>query len=648
MLRPAPLPRLLLVTLALLAVVLGGPARATATTATIGVDGNIHVDGEPFFPIGIYHVSWIGNRQGGKAVPDLHLAADAGFNLFHTTIDARDDTQGLLDAAAARGVYVIGEVPWPANGPAAFVDKWKNHPAIIGWLIADDFNLPYAGPSYNYPPEEIAARNDTLHALAPQHLSYASGGSFPGYRIAEFAGTMDVMGFQSYPLGAQNAPDEYALQENIDSFDWVRDQLAGTGQTFVANPQAYRWNGSRYPTPREARNMLYGALLRGAKGVLWYTMWEGSSRYLPKSAPALWADLANTNRELKSLTPFLLHGTRTELATGHARVHAASWQLGQQLVVAVLSTERNASHAVALDLPPGAVGPALRPFPDRAEGGMSVVAGQLSGTIGPEEVHVYLLDLPVPGNVSPTAAFDVTTPTVAMDEPATLDGTTSSDADGSIVAWEWDLGDGTLASGSSVVHTWTKPGTYFVRLTVRDDAGATGTIIEPVTVGVTSLCAPAPLAGCRDGRTSFVLREPGAAARRSLTFTWSRGTTTLADLGDPTATTEYALCVYDGSGLALATGARPGAKWSRVGTTGYRYKDAGAYPGGIHSARVTSGKNPRLVVKGKGVHLPAATLPLTLPVTAQLVASDGACWQGVYQAGKTTKSTGVLFRGRSG
>ncbi|MEW6271437.1 MAG: PKD domain-containing protein, partial [Thermodesulfobacteriota bacterium] len=601
--------RFVLAALVLLGVGAATAPCARASSATIGPGGNVLVDGAPFFPIGVYHVSWIGNRQGAKAVPDLHLAADAGFNLFHATIDARDDTEELLDAATSRGMYVIGEIPWPASGPDDFVDEWKGHPAIVGWLIADDFNAPYAGPAYNHPPAEVAARDAHLDAIDPDHLSYASGGSYPGFRITEFLGAMDVMGFQSYPIGAQNNPDDYALQENVDSFDWVRDQIGASGQTFVANPQAYRWGGSRYPTPREARNLLYGSLVRGAKGVIWYAMWEGASRHLPTTSPPLWADLKSTNVELRSLTPFLLHGVRSELATGDARVHAASWQLAGQVVVAVLSTERSASHAVALDLPAGASAPAHRLFPSRAESGMSVAAGQLAGTIGPEEVHVYLLDLAVAGNASPTAAFSVTPGRVAFAEPATLDAAASSDADGSVGAWEWDLGDGTLASGASVVHAWPAPGTYHVRLTVRDDDGATGTTFVPVTVRITSRCAPAPLAGCHAARSSFVLRDPGVAARRSLSFSWSRGATTRPELGDPTASTEYAVCVYDADGLALATGVRAGARWTDLGAAGFRFKDAAAQPGGLASARLKPGASASLFVKGKGAHLPAAALP---------------------------------------
>lgn len=637
--------------LATLVLLLSTTTVAHATTASIAPDGNVLVNGEPFFPIGIYHVSWIGNRQGGKAVPDLHLAADAGFNLFHATIDSRDDTQDLLDAAAARGVYVIGEVPWPAHGPDDFVNEWQHEPSIIGWLIADDFNAPYSGPAYNHPPSQLVARRAELAALAPQHLSYASGGAYPGFRIDEFAGTMDLMGFQSYPLGAQNSPDEYALQENVDSFDWVRDRLAGTGQTFIANPQAYKWGGSRYPTPREARNLLYAPLLRGAKGVLWYTMWEGSDRYLPKTAPDLWAELPALNHETATLAPFLLHGTRTELVTGDPRVHAARWELAGQTLVLALGTHREGTRPVALALPPEASGPAHALFPMRAESGLAVSGGALTGGVGAEEVHAYLIDHAVPGNGSPVASFTVAPEPPAFGVAATLDGSASSDGDGTVVTWEWDFGDGTRATGDVVAHTWTAPGTYAVRLTVRDDDGAAGTTVVPVEVGATALCPATPLAGCTRASSTLALRDTGSAARRTVTWTWKRGAASLAELGDPTTTTEVALCVWDANGRALATSSRPGTAWQTLGSAGFRLRDPSAGAGGVTQARLKPGSGTRasLVVKAKGAKLPVADLPLVPPVTAQLVTSDGgSCWEGVYASGGGTRSTATSFRGRDG
>jgi PKD repeat protein len=520
---------------------------------------------------------------------------------------------------------------------------------MIGWLLADDFNAPYAGPAYNHPPAQVAARKAELAALAPNHLSYASGGSYPGFRIAEFVGTMDLMGFQSYPLGAQNHPDDYALQENVDSFDWVRDQLEGTGQVAIANPQAYKWGGSRYPTPSEARNFLYGSLIRGVKGVIWYAMWEGSDKNLPRLAPDLWADLPNTTREVKSLTPFLLHGARTELVTGSGRVHATSWQLDGQVVVVVLSTERSGAHAVTLDLPANAAGPAHALFPSRSESGMTVSGGDLTGSVGPEEVHVYLVDLAVPGNASPSASFTVAPQPPAFGSSVTFDASGSSDPDGSVSAYEWDLGDGTLATGSVVVHAYTQPGRYAVRLTVRDDDGAAGTTIVPVEVGITSLCPPAPLPGCAEATSSLVLRDPGDTARRTLTFSWKRGAASLPQLGDPTAATEVALCVYDADGLAFATSSKPGGAWDALGATGYRLKDPAGGAGGLIQARLKPGTGTKasLTLKGKGAKLPDLAMPLVPPVTAQLTSSDGgACWQGVYGPGGSTRSTATSFRGK--
>ena len=60
---------------------------------------------------------------------------------------------------------------------------------------------------------------------------------------------------------------------------------------------------------------------------------------------------------------------------------------------------------------------------------------------------------------------------LATGETVILDGQRSYDVDGSIVAYEWDLGDGTTQSGATVQHAYDAPGTYVATLTVQDDAG---------------------------------------------------------------------------------------------------------------------------------------------------------------------------------
>ncbi len=58
----------------------------------------------------------------------------------------------------------------------------------------------------------------------------------------------------------------------------------------------------------------------------------------------------------------------------------------------------------------------------------------------------------------------------------------STDADGEVVAWGWDLGDGTTATDQNLVHTYAANGTYTVTRTVTDNEGATGSTSQSVTV----------------------------------------------------------------------------------------------------------------------------------------------------------------------
>lgn len=60
----------------------------------------------------------------------------------------------------------------------------------------------------------------------------------------------------------------------------------------------------------------------------------------------------------------------------------------------------------------------------------------------------------------------------SVGESLDFDGKNSSDTDGKIVSYEWDMGDGTVMSGLTVTHAYQTPGTYTVTLTVTDDSAA--------------------------------------------------------------------------------------------------------------------------------------------------------------------------------
>jgi PKD repeat protein len=82
-------------------------------------------------------------------------------------------------------------------------------------------------------------------------------------------------------------------------------------------------------------------------------------------------------------------------------------------------------------------------------------------------------------------------------EPIGFDASGSSDRDGSIASYEWDLGDGTTATGVLPSHTYEEAGTYTVILEVTDDDGTTATKRRTATV---------------DGREPTATNRPPTAA----------------------------------------------------------------------------------------------------------------------------------------
>lgn len=83
------------------------------------------------------------------------------------------------------------------------------------------------------------------------------------------------------------------------------------------------------------------------------------------------------------------------------------------------------------------------------------------------------------GNAAPLASA-----TAALNERLlTVDAASSTDTDGTIVEYQWDFGDGAIASGSRSTHEYAGPGTYTITLVVKDDQGGLGfSTLNPVAV----------------------------------------------------------------------------------------------------------------------------------------------------------------------
>lgn len=85
---------------------------------------------------------------------------------------------------------------------------------------------------------------------------------------------------------------------------------------------------------------------------------------------------------------------------------------------------------------------------------------------GGEETRLVVHNPPV-ANKLPSAAFSQT----VSGRTVTADAAASRDLDGTLVEYVWDFGDGATATGSTVSHTYTLPGTYLTTLAVKDNQG---------------------------------------------------------------------------------------------------------------------------------------------------------------------------------
>ncbi|HEX3737454.1 MAG TPA: PKD domain-containing protein [Solirubrobacterales bacterium] len=90
---------------------------------------------------------------------------------------------------------------------------------------------------------------------------------------------------------------------------------------------------------------------------------------------------------------------------------------------------------------------------------------------------------------SPTAIF--VPPTATVNSPAAFSGAAATDPDGTIASWSWAFGDGWIAEGVNVSHTYTRLGTYNAELSVVDNEGCGE---REVFTGRTAYCSGNPLA----------------------------------------------------------------------------------------------------------------------------------------------------------
>ena len=165
------------------------------------------------------------------------------------------------------------------------------------------------------------------------------------------------------------------------------------------------------------------------------------------------------------------------------------------------------------------------------------------------------------GPSDPIARFTINPDPPVLDEPFSVDGSRSQDfpAGGRIVSYRWNWDDGTpQGSGVTAIHTYTRPGTYRISLTVddaEDPPNTNSTSRTVILVGEEeedpdeltnrpprAVILITPRRGPPGQEFTFDARSSSDPDGDELTYTWSFGD------GSPLETGEVVLHSYASSG----------------------------------------------------------------------------------------------------
>ena len=176
------------------------------------------------------------------------------------------------------------------------VNTFMNHPALLGWYIADEPN------GNKIPTDSLVKIYNMIKAIDPWHpVSVVF--TAPYSPAEKYSKGLDIVMADPYPVPDLPASYVGTIAASLSSaFEgkypvWIVPQAFGGGELWA-----------REPTLQEIRAMTYLAIINGARGIQYFVR-QGLNLF-PKST-ATWAECGRMAVEIAELTPWLLSDEET-------------------------------------------------------------------------------------------------------------------------------------------------------------------------------------------------------------------------------------------------------------------------------------------------------------------------------------------------
>ncbi len=244
---------------------------AQSNVVTINSDGNLVVNGTPFFMNAIYNSV---ECYDYTTSDDFAKIKAAGINTVLTYSQLEkypDDTVSYLDRAQAAGLKVIIDFNRSTRSGnfdliESTVKKFKDHPALLGWYGFDEV-WDFAKTEKTY---------STIKSLDTNHPVWGVLCCFGTEPYKGFKKSADIIGLDRYAVG-DGGSQEIAQGQIYDFSRLIAEEYTPPSNTIMSvsqifNQKSYEnYNNAREPTLQEKRLAAYLFLVAGNKGHFFFS-----------------------------------------------------------------------------------------------------------------------------------------------------------------------------------------------------------------------------------------------------------------------------------------------------------------------------------------------------------------------------------------